>query len=239
MDNNLLESIIIGIKRSVLNIIKSELPDLNISLLSSSSSENNSNNSSNTDIKKLINGNNGNKENRENNGDKENNGDNENNKNKENNVLDHIINSLFNFTHNESLIFVQWSFVVLLLHSQYIIPEDKILEEETYRIYDCILSLKDNSYIVNFKINFKLEDSLYLLVTSILQSYIKTLNNKEENNILKVLDNILTKNIDRIQKNKSINYEPMKTPIIKEILPIIVPFLDTFEVYSVYDDQIK
>lgn len=144
----------------------------------------------------------------------------ENNLSNDEKVLDHILNSLFTFSDDSGLIFVQWCFVVLLLYSQYIVPEDKVLEKETYIMYDCIISLKNKS---NYKINFHLEDSLYLLISSILQSYIKM---NENQTLLLVLDTTLTKNIDRIQKNRTIDYIPMKTPIIREILPLIIPLLD-------------
>lgn len=83
---------------------------------------------------------------------------------------------------------------------------------------------KNNSYIPNTKILIP----SYILLYSSIESIKKTKNS----NFLFKLDSVLTNNIRKIQSNSDINYDPMKTPIVKEILILLIPILDSINFHD-------
>ena len=141
-----------------------------------------------------------------------------------NNGIDNInmiLNTLFSSTDDNKTIFIYCVFIFLMFYTEFI---NKSLGEETHKIYTYLKDPTNKKY----KINYSIIDSVYVIIASLIETNIKTKND----NFLKTFDIILTKNIDIIQENKDIDYDPLKTPVIKELLQILSPAFDTINVYN-------
>ena len=100
------------------------------------------------------------------------------------------------------------------------------MESENKKIYDYIKNYGQREY----KINYNIFDSVYVLIASLIEAdYSK--NSGKGKRFLKIFDFQLTKNINILQEDEKINHDPMKTPIISEILTIINPSLDKMNFY--------
>lgn len=134
-------------------------------------------------------------------------------------IINFVLNKLFDKSKDERDFFIKLSFVFLMFYTEFINNE---LEEETKKIYRYI------NYSELYKINYKIIDSIYVLIASLIESDIKD----NSNNFLVTFDTVISNNIKKYQKNKSIDYDPYKTPIIKEVLTIFEPVFDSINLYD-------
>lgn len=138
--------------------------------------------------------------------------------------VNNIINSIFEISTDKKVIFVRVVFVFLMIYTEFVNNE---IELETKKIY---LYVKFYGNF-NYKINYNIIDSVYVIVASLLETYSRP----NIKNFLTTFDRILTKNIKKYQEDKRIDYDPHKTPVICDILKIMEPIFDSVDLY----DKIK
>jgi hypothetical protein len=87
-------------------------------------------------------------------------------------------------------------------------------------------SIKDWLNGREFVLNPKNYGSVYVLIASLIEAYDKS----EPENVLSKLDAVLTRNLNRIHKN--VDYDPLRVPIVREVLVFLIPVLDALNVYD-------
>lgn len=137
------------------------------------------------------------------------------------NILDLILTTHINLNNEEIANFILLCFVFYIAESGINNNVNNIHSHEISKLKLFFQDVKNNSYVPNSKILM----SSYILLSSAIESIKKT----KKDNFLFKLDSVLTNNIRKIQNNTDINYDPMKTPIVKEILILIIPFLDSID----------
>lgn len=141
-------------------------------------------------------------------------------------ITNFIINSLFNNTKDKRLILLRVIFVFLMLYTEFI---NKSLEEETNAIY----SYLQNRDISTYKINYKILDSIYVVISSLIEADLKD----KSTNFVKLYDRLLTKNIKILQEDERVDYDPYKTPVICNILFIAIPLFNSIGLYKKLNDD--
>lgn len=144
--------------------------------------------------------------------------------NEKTDIVNDIINSLFTFSTDKKIVFVRVVFVFLMIYTEFI---NNDIELETKKIYLYVKFYGNFDY----KINYNIVDSVYVIVASLIESDLK----RNRYNFLILFDRILTKNIKKYQEDKRIDYDPHKTPVISDILKFMEPIFDSVDLY----DKIK
>lgn len=140
--------------------------------------------------------------------------------------IDEMLFFLFPDNSNQRILLLKVATLFLILYTEFY---NKELENETTKIYDYVNFYGQRKY----KINYKILDSVYVLIGSLIESDSKIKNN----NLLKTFDNVLTKNIDKLQEREDIDYNPYKTPVIREILDLIIPLFDSLKIYNLINNK--
>lgn len=139
-----------------------------------------------------------------------------------------ILNEIFPESKSERELLFQSLFIFLILYVEFINPS---LEKETSRILEYIVNYDKIKFIPDLTIT----DSIYLIFISFIEADMKSKNNS----FLKKIDLILTRNIERVQKFETINFNPKKTPIIKELLVLFEPFFDSIDLLYHFNKNIS
>lgn len=134
-------------------------------------------------------------------------------------IVNSILNFMFNHSKDERVIFIRVIFLFFLLYAEFI---NNSLKVEVERIYEYIN--KGDIY----RVNYNILDSVYVLVSSIIDADIR---DKSENFLI-TFDSVVTNNIRKYQKDIRVDYDPYKTPVIRDILLIVIPFFDSFNLYD-------
>lgn len=133
--------------------------------------------------------------------------------------LNEMINSLFPEHQCERQRLLQTSFIFLMIYSEFFNRE---LKSETDKIFEYIINYNN----IKYNINREIKDTVYVLISSLIDADQKSKNS----DFLKKFDLLLTRNIERLQMREDINYNPLETPVIKELLPILVPLFDMIQI---------
>ena len=141
-----------------------------------------------------------------------------------------IINSLFDQFEvggmNGRRDFLKNVFVFLMFYTEFI---NKNLEFETIKIYEYIKSNGSTCY----KINYQILDSVYVIIASLIEADLR----KKDSSLIKSFDYVLTRNINKLQNDERIDFNPYKTPVISDILSIIIPIFDGVNFVNSYHNE--
>lgn len=122
---------------------------------------------------------------------------------------------------------VKLFFLLFILHAE----RNEILKEEAVRIYHYLNGSIKEIYIYDDTII----DSMYLMMVSLMESEFKS---RDNGSFVKKLDSIITRNIKRSQAHPSVDYDPIKTPILRELLIVLTPFFDLLDVEKMIEEGI-
>ena len=130
---------------------------------------------------------------------------------------------------NELKIYRIMSFVFIIYSIE--ANMDGIENDEYLKLQDFFNNFNGNMFVQNYKIR----RISYIILCSIIETIKKT----KDGNYMKKLDVILVKNLKRIQTMEDVNYDPKKTPIVKEILDLVSSYLDSINFYEKVNENIS
>lgn len=134
--------------------------------------------------------------------------------------LNLLLNGLFFDHKNQRELTIQSVFLFFIF---YLNGKDSKLKIEAVKIHKYITSAGVYIYIPNTRIY----DSVYLILISLIDADKRT---KKTGGFLKKFDQILVKNIDRVQALPEISFDPKKTPVTSELLLLFSAMFDTLDI---------
>jgi len=147
-------------------------------------------------------------------------------------IVNLYINTVIDLSLNELLDDKETQHIILIIcYFLFVNDVNKLnseeLNSEAIRVHNYIIEYLENGTTVTYIKNKNITESSYIILVSVIETL------QREGSFLFIFDQIITKNIKR--HNKDI----LNAPVIKDVLPYLIPIFDSFNMYELFHSKLE